>query len=150
MRRAPRDENLRRMSKIYSNDLRERVLDAYESGLTYEEVARLFSVSVTFIRTLRALHKETGDIQPRPHGGGNPGAFSIEDLEVLKRWNELYPDMYLREYVDKLAEERGIHVSEMAVCRAFKKLGITRKKKTNMPRNNERKSSVTNGKSTKN
>lgn len=137
------------MSKIYSNDLRERVLDAYESGLTYEEVARLFSVSVTFIRTLRKLHAETGDIQPRPHGGGNPGAFSEEDLDALKTWNQLEPDLYLREYVEKFANERNLNVSEMAVCRAFKKLGITRKKKTNMPRSSEQKRSAPNVKSIK-
>jgi Transposase and inactivated derivatives len=61
------------MPKVYSEDLRRRVLAAYETtNATYEEVAARFGVSVGFVRKLRELYKETGGITRRSHGGGMP------------------------------------------------------------------------------
>jgi len=126
------------MSQPLSNDLRIRVLNAYlESDDSYETVAARFGVSVRFIRDLVKLHKETGSVEPRPHGGGAPARLSSEDLDALKRWVTAHPDWYVREFQERLETERGVKVSEPTVRRALERLGLPRKKRAYMPPSNE-------------
>ena len=62
--------------KAYSTDLRERVVAACDAGdATREQIADRFSVSVAWIRKLIRQRRETGSIEPRPHGGGRAPAF---------------------------------------------------------------------------
>lgn len=74
------------MANPYSEDLRRRVLSAYDGGQTTEEVAERFGVSISFVRNLRALRDETGQIKPRHKGGGNPRRLSPDDERAARRW----------------------------------------------------------------
>ncbi|WP_409992100.1 helix-turn-helix domain-containing protein [Plasticicumulans sp.] len=57
--------------KTYSLDLREKVLLAYQNNdLSEREIARLFGVSLSFVRDLLKLYRETGHVDPKPHAGG--------------------------------------------------------------------------------
>jgi len=117
------------MPKVYSEDLRRRVLAAYETtNATYEEVAARFGVSVGFVRKLRELHKETGGITRRPHGGGMPRKLSPDDEKAIRRWCEVQPDLTLKEYQERLHTERGVEVSTMTLSRVLREMGLTRKK----------------------
>lgn len=117
------------MPKAYSNDLRARVLDAYDKGMTYEKVSEHYQVSITFIRCLVQLRKETGALARRPHGGGAPRALTLEDLGSLRQVYEEKPDALLKEMVERFAQVRGIRVSIHTIARELKRMGITRKKK---------------------
>jgi transposase len=71
------------MSTPYPRALRERVLAAYDRGLTQPEVCEQFSIGrTTLVRWVR-LFRETGDVEPRPHGGGNPARVRMEVLEEV-------------------------------------------------------------------
>ena len=110
-----------------SNDLRERIVAAvdHHEG-SRRGIARRFRVSVSFLTRLLELRRETGSLDPRPHGGGQTPALDREALERLRRLIEDRPDATLQE----LRNRPGISGSIMVVWRASKKLGITRKKKT--------------------
>ncbi|TGE14196.1 transposase, partial [Hymenobacter elongatus] len=55
----------------YSLDLRTRVASAcQEPGACKAEVARRFSVSLTFIKSLLRQQRETGSLAPKPARGG--------------------------------------------------------------------------------
>ena len=59
------------MSKPLSLDLRQRIIDAVnERSRTYEEIAEDLSVGTASIKRLVRLVRDTGSIEPRPHGGG--------------------------------------------------------------------------------
>ncbi|HEY9765803.1 MAG TPA: IS630 transposase-related protein, partial [Chroococcales cyanobacterium] len=64
----------------YSLDLRERVLAFIDEGQTYKDAVETFKISYSCVRALVRLRDETGTVNPRPHGGGNPGKFKPEDL----------------------------------------------------------------------
>ena len=110
-----------------SNDLRERVVAAvdHHEG-SRREIARRFRVSVSFITRLLRLRRETGSIDPRSHGGGQPPALDHDGLERLRRLVQDRPDATLQE----LREQLGLGGSIMIVWRALRKLDITRKKKS--------------------
>ena len=53
--------------------VRRWVLLAYQnSDLSEREIERLFGVSLSFVRDLLRLYRETGHVDPKPHAGGTP------------------------------------------------------------------------------
>jgi len=110
-----------------SNDLRERIVAAVDRNEgSRRELARRFAVDVSCITRLLQLRRQTGSIDPRPHGGGKPPLLDDDALERLRKLLEERPDATLRE----LQRDLGIEGSIMIIWRALKKLGITRKKKS--------------------
>lgn len=112
--------------KAYSLDLRQRVLDTVgRSEGSLRQIARRFLVSVSFVVRLLKLHRDTGSPRPKPPAGGRRAALGPEDLRRLQVLIRKQPDATLKE----LRERLGVECSDMAICRALKKLKITRKKK---------------------
>ena len=111
--------------KTYSMDLRERVVAACDArDGTREQIAARFSVSVSWIRDLLRRRRETGSIAPKPRGGGRAPAFDAPADARLRAAVRADADATLEE----LARAAGVACSVPAVCRALKRLGITRKK----------------------
>ena len=107
--------------KAYSQDLRQRILDTVQGGDgTLGQIARRFLVSVSFITRLLQLHRSTGSLEPRPHGGGNPAILSPEDLQQLRELVQKQPDATLEE----LRQRLGASCSLMTLSRALRPLGL--------------------------
>jgi transposase len=111
----------------YSQDLRKLILDTVQRGEgSLRQIARRFLVSVSFVTRLLRLHRSTGSLEPKPHGGGNPAALGPKDLERLRELVRKQPDATLEE----LRQRLGASCSLMTISRALCKLGLPRKKKT--------------------
>ena len=109
-----------------SQDLRKRVLDTVQRGDgSLRQIARRFLVSISFVTRLLRLHRSTGSVLPRPHGGGNPAVLGPEDLERLRELVRQQPDATLEE----LRQRLGASCSTMTIARALRTLGLPRKKK---------------------
>jgi len=112
--------------KAYSQDLRQRILDTVQRGDgSLRQIARRFLVSVSFVTRLLRLHRSTGSLEPRPHGGGNPAVLDPADLEQLRELVRQQPDATLEE----LRQRLGGSCSLMTISRALRRLGLPRKKK---------------------
>src|SRR5262245_23468261 len=110
----------------YSPDLRQRILETARRGDgTLRQIARRFLVSISFVTRLLQLHRTTGSLQPRPHGGGNPAVLTPEDREWLRELIRQRPDATLEECRQHL----GAACSAMTISRALRQLGLPRKKK---------------------
>ena len=57
------------MGKPYSEDLRRSVVQAIESGHTYEEVAELYGVSVSSASRFLTRWRSTGSVKSEKFGG---------------------------------------------------------------------------------
>ena len=52
-------------------ELRQRIVDAVDQQRgTYAEIAEMFGVTERYLYKLLALRRTTGDLAPKPHGGG--------------------------------------------------------------------------------
>src|SRR4051794_33252390 len=119
----------------YSQDLRQRLLETVRRGDgSVRQIARRFLVSVSFVTRLLRLHRSTGALVPRPHGGGNPAVLGPEDLERLRELIRQQPDATLEE----LRQRLGASCSTMTISRALRKLGLPRKKKVPRAREQDR------------
>ena len=113
--------------KPYSNDLRERVISAvdHHEG-TLSHIARRFQVSLKTVRRWLQRRRQTGSLDPTPHGGGRHRAVDGQDAERLKQLVRERPDATL----DEMNTSLGLDCSRMAIARALVRLGISRKKKS--------------------
>ena len=98
-------------------------IEKCQQGIIY--IAERFLVSVSFVTRLLQLHRSTGSLEPRPHGGGNPAVLTPEDLERLRELIRQQPDATLEECRQRL----GASCSLMTISRALSQLGLPRKKK---------------------
>ena len=108
-----------------SVDLRKRVVAArMEDGQSMGQIAERFRIPKGTVQNILRRYRESGTVEPKPHGGGHPSAFSPEALERLARDIERHPDATLEE----LRERSGIAVSLVAFHKRVRQLGFTRKK----------------------
>jgi transposase len=119
----------------YSEDLRRRVVETIQRGDgSVRQIASRFLVSVSLVVRLLHLHRTTGSVGPRSHGGGNPAVLGPEDLERLRELIREQPDATLKECRQRL----GLSCSLMTISRALSKLGLPRKKKVPRAREQDR------------
>jgi transposase len=110
----------------YSQDLRRRIIDtALRGDGTMAQIAERFLVSVSFVTRLLQLHRSSGSVEPRPHGGGHPAVLTPEDLRRLRELIRDQPDATL----DECRRHLGSSCSLATISRALSRLGLPRKKK---------------------
>ena len=116
------------MARPYSVDLRERVLQAHETGEGSQRVlAARCAVSVGPVCGWLGIARRDGRRGPRAHGGGRR-PLGGADPQVLAGLVAEQNDATLAQYGTRLAERTGVRLSEAAICRALTRLGLSRKK----------------------
>jgi len=112
-----------------STDIRIRVLEArVREGLTYEQLADRFVIGRASVDRILRRARETGSVEPAPHGGGPARRITQEVEKVLVELVQTRPDATLEELCSALATRAGVAVSRATMCRELRRLGFTRKK----------------------
>ena len=82
--------------KSYPLKFRQCIVDAVDQQYdTIEEIAALFGVTERYVYKLLQLRKETGDLAPRPHGGGAKTKLNFRHLLKLAELIAKFPDATL-------------------------------------------------------
>jgi transposase len=121
------------MGQPKPREVREAIVKAREQQLGYNAIADLLGVGrATVSRTLR-LERESGDVEPRPKGGGNLSIFRGEVAELLLAIVETIPDASIRELTRAFEQQSKLSTSTASVGRALRRLGYSRKKRPSAP-----------------
>ena len=120
------------MGKPYSQDLRERVIAAVDSGTGAYKVAPLFRVSVSYIYKVLGRRRATGETTARPNRAGRKPKLAGHD-EALRAHVAAHPDATLEELQAWLASEREVEVSIGCLWNRLRHLGLALKKSHNTP-----------------
>ncbi len=117
------------MPAPYSNDLRQRVLNAYiaKAG-SQRQLAGRFQVSLSFVQRLVRRYQKTGQFAPLPHAGGANAKIQVGDLSKVRQLVEKQPDALLAELCERWAGQSGMSVSVPTMHRAVQRLKLTTKK----------------------
>jgi transposase len=112
-----------------SVDLRQRIMAAYgaKEG-SQRQLAARFKVSLSFIRDLRRHHRETGSVEPKPHGGGATAKVGKQQLAIVEALVTAQPDALLKELCERFAAQTGVEVSVSTMQQAVCKLKLSVKK----------------------
>jgi transposase len=116
--------------KTYSMDLRQRVLQDADEGISIREVARKYRVSTAWVRRLRQRRRETGQIGPKAQRRG-PVPAAVKFAGQISEAVRQAPDATLDEYRQRF----GLPMSRATLARALIVLGLTRKKSRCGPAN---------------
>lgn len=115
--------------RAYSQDLRQRIVQAVDQGKPQAEVVKTFHVSLSTIKRYLKLRRETGDIKPKTIPGRPSKKGAALQAGLLSQL-EAHSDATLAEHCQFWEATHGIHMSSATMSRAIKRLNWTRKKKT--------------------
>jgi transposase len=111
--------------EAYSMDLRERVIEAYDTGLgSSRQLACLFGVSSAWVRKLLRLRRETGTVAAKAYRRGPRPRLSERQLARLAELVREHPDATLADLHRRLR----VGCSLVTIHRALVKLGMSYKK----------------------
>lgn len=112
------------MPAPYSQDLRQKAIEAIESGSSFLSVSRSFNVNRNTLSDWYRRYEQTGDYSPK-QGYQQGHSHRITDWEEFRA--------FVREHGEKtqaeMAEAWPGEMSEDAVRRGLRKIGFTRKKR---------------------
>lgn len=111
------------MSK--SKDLRETAVTYKKAGNSYKETAEVFGVSKSTVHRWVRQYDETGDLSNKPLNR----KFKKIDPEKLKEYVAKHPDYTQKEVAAEF------DCCPQAISKAYKRIGITRKKRHIATRN---------------
>ena len=117
------------MARAYSQDLRDRVIDAVASeGLSRRAAARRFGVSAAAAIKWLQRFQRTGKRGSAGTGGHRPSKVEPHRAWVMAAL-AAQPDITLAALAARLMTERGVRVDTSMLSRFFKGAGISFKKK---------------------
>jgi transposase len=110
----------------YSLGFRQRVAAAVDPGDgSRRRIARRFRVRLAFVARRLHRRRQTGTLDPQPHGGGHPPALDHDGRERLRDLVRQQPEATLDEWRRRVGTPR----SRMPLWRALRTLKLTRKTK---------------------
>lgn len=116
--------------KAYSVEFRQKIIEVYEEEkISQAKLAMRFRVALSFVEKIIKQWRETGDVSPKPHGGGQKLKMSGEQIILVGEWVKEKNDATLDELRQKLEKEANVVVSNSTISRILKRLNLTRKKK---------------------
>ena len=102
-----------------SMDLRERVVAAVDAGMTQQQAAERFAVSVRSVERLLARRRATGSLAPTVQRHG-PLPIKRARLQAwLPGRLDAAADATLAEHAAAFADQTGVRVSLATMCRAI-------------------------------
>lgn len=113
----------------YSNDFRQKVIEALQKGASQREVARRFSICLSTVNEWWQKYEQTGTLEKKPLNR----TFKKIDPEKLRAYVTEHPDAYQ----DEMAEEFGCNQS--SISKSLARIKITRKKNESIPGTEPRK-----------
>ena len=115
----------------YSMDLRLRILEDCDGGMSTRAAALKYRVSESWVRRLKQRRRETGETTPRSSRPKTIKKALAEHGELLRGLVRQNPDTTL----DELRAQLPVPVSRTTVWRALEALQLSFKKKSSMPPN---------------
>ncbi len=128
------------MARSYGTDLRQRVIDAIEAGLSTRAAARRFSIGESTAGAWHRRWRKTGSVEPGRRG--NQGGSVLDAHEAfLSGLIDEATDISLAEMAERLETERSLTVDPSTIWYFLRRRGITYKKRRHMPRSSSARTS---------
>ncbi len=127
------------MAKAYSDDLRRKILEAYDRELgNLRELAERFGVSYAWARKISWQRRRTGRMERVEQRHGSPSRATAEVEARLRRLLREQPDRTLVELQQGLWEAEGVQFSIQHLWRLLRRMGLPLKKSRSAPRSKTR------------
>ena len=119
----------------YSEDLREKIVEALQRGMGKSQAARTFSVSLSSVKRYAKLAQEGHSLAPKKRPGSKP-KLDQRASKLLQADLKEHPFLTLQQRCEYLRAVASLEVSRSTVCRAIKRMNSTRLYTTTCRREN--------------
>ena len=111
----------------YSEDLRKKIVEAVERGMSKVEAAHVFGVGISSVKRYVAKTRAGQSLAPKKRPGSKP---KVDELarKLLEVDLEERPAVTLSERREFLRRVAGVRVSDSTVSRMLGRMGFSRKK----------------------
>ena len=117
------------MPKAYSLDLRQKIVDAYDSGaISQRGLAQQFGVAKSFVQKLLKQRRDTNSIAPKVREQQTQPKLTAEHRAILTDLVEANNDATLEELCDELEQHTGVRVGTTTMHNTLQQLEFTVKK----------------------
>jgi len=125
-----------RMPRAYSDDLRRKLLEAYEAGAgSLRELATRFRVSWGYSKKIRGQQLRTGQkTRPVQSQHGPVSRVTVPVQQQLRAAVRQQPDLTLGELQQRVQQATGVRLSKSLAWWWLQQLGLGRKKNPSTPR----------------
>jgi len=122
------------MARAYGLDLRRRVIEAIDEGMSARAAAARFSIGVSTAIAWHRQWRDQGTVEPGRQG--KPSRSRLDPHEAfIVELIENQADIALHEITERLAQARGLQVGRVTVWYFLSKRGWTYKKRPPTPAN---------------
>jgi len=119
------------MARAYSQDLRDRVIDAVSAGFSARGAAERFGVGLSTAIVWARRVRQTGERNARKQG--QPRRSKLDPHQgYLLGLIETTPDLTISELLERLLTERDLKASRAVLWKFLDRLGLTFKKRPRM------------------
>ena len=122
------------MARAYGVDLRRRVVEAIEDGLSTLAAARRFLIGESTAGAWHRWWRKTGSYEAQRQGNRGGSVLDAHD-DFVMGLIEAQADITLAEMAERLREERSVRVDPSTIWYFLKRRGMTYKKRQRMPAN---------------
>lgn len=116
-----------------SLDLRRRIVEAVDHGLSQSEAARRFCVSNKTVGRLLRRRRESGSLQAKPRPGAKR-RLATEQHAMLAAQMRQHPHQSLQEHARLWQQEQGQSISDTTLWRTLQRMNWSPKKRVSMPK----------------
>lgn len=125
------------MPKPLSNETREKIIMHKQNNVKESDIAKWLIISKSVVTKTWKLYKTTGSWQPLPQNAGRKPLINEANIQKIKNKIAESSDITLQELID----EFSLPVSQSALCRTLKGLGLSYKKRHYFQKTNNEKTS---------
>src|SRR5215211_7736467 len=118
----------------YSEDLREKIVEALGRGMGKSQAARTFSVSLSSVKRYAKLAQEGRSLAPKNRPGSKP-KLDERSSKLFEEDLKERPFITLQKRCEYLRVVAGVEVSRSTMCRAIRRMDSSRKKGGDQPQN---------------
>ena len=114
--------------KAYSEDLRQRVVDAVEQGYPRTEIVQLLGVSLATIKRYLKQHRQMGHVKAKIIPGRTPKKLAALQTGLVDQLRAS-PEVSLERHGEIWEQTHGMQVSRWTMSEAIRRVQWTRKKR---------------------
>lgn len=112
--------------KAYSEDLRQKIVQAIEDGLSKSQAARLFNVSLSSVKRFARIAQRGESLKPGK-GSGRPPKVGEDEKRLIEEDVRERPAATIRERRMYLESITGKTFSNPTIRRLLKRMGFSQK-----------------------
>jgi len=117
--------------KPISNDKRAAIVKHMQDGKNTKDIAKWLLISIRTVERIWRKYKKQGHYQPEPQNCGRKPLVNKTTMDKVVEKIRKQPDITLQELID----EYKLPISQSALCRRLRKLGLTFKKRRSIQTN---------------